>query len=86
MKVLIPNFAVPDSFVDNVSYTLRDMGHEAITAPGLTSSSSKRAVNWVRDTLQRVFPERWHPAEQWAVATARKIRPDLVLCLTQSPA
>ena len=84
MKVLIPNFAVPDSFVDNVAHTLRALGHEAITAPNLTSTPSARALNVLQETVRRAFPARWHPAEKWAVAAVRETRPDLVLCLTQS--
>lgn len=33
MKFLIPNYRTPDSFVDNVAYTLTKMGHEVISMP-----------------------------------------------------
>ncbi len=82
MKVVIPNFPVSDSFVDNVAYTLRKMGHEVLTSPIPVQTS--RLGRIIREARSKLFPEHWTPAEQWVVKHAREHRPDLVLCLTQA--
>jgi spore maturation protein CgeB len=84
VKVLIPNFAEPDSFVDNVASTLRTMGHEVVTSPRLFGRGSDRLQRLVRELKHHAFPQQWSEAETWAVRAARETRPELVLCLTQS--
>ncbi len=84
MKVLIPNYPEPDSFVDNVGSTLRAMGHVVMTSPRLFGRGSSRLQKLTKEFRRQVFPQRWSEAEAWAVRVAREARPDLVLCLTQS--
>lgn len=84
MKVVIPNFPAPDTFVDNVAFTLRQMGHEVVTPGRALGGTRNAALNLAYELRQRAFPGTWTPAERWAVSTVRTYRPDLVLCLTQS--
>lgn len=85
MKVLIPNFATADSFVDNVATTLRAMGHEVSTPERTTVSTPRSPVGaLVYDLRRKAFPHRWTRAEEWLVAACRESAPDLVLCLTQA--
>ena len=46
MKILIPNYNLADSFVDNVSFSLRQMGHEVINMGPLSlrQAYSKRGL------------------------------------------
>lgn len=84
MRVAIPNFAAADSFVDNVAHTLRAMGHEVVTPSRRLGARGGAVGRLYREGLQKLFPERWTPAEQWVAATMKDIEPALVLCLTQS--
>ena len=84
MKVIIPNFPEPDSFVDSVAFTLKAMGHEVVTPLKKLGRSQYTSLNIAREFWHKTFPQHWTPAEKWVVATARQSPPDLVLCLTQS--
>lgn len=84
MKIIIPNFAAPDSFVDNVATTLRAMGHEVRTSDRNRISTPQSPIAAMAyDTWRKAFPRRWTRAEQWLVDACRESAPDLVLCLTQ---
>jgi spore maturation protein CgeB len=84
MKVIIPNFAAVDSFVDNVASTLRAMGHEVKTPElGRISTPQSPIAAVVHDIRRKAFPQLWTRAEQWLVTACRESAPDLVLCLTQ---
>ncbi len=84
MRIVIPNFPATDSFVDNVSHTLRNMGHEVLTpAVPLTGQRGALMRLW-QDNLGKLFPERWTAAEKWVVSAVGKTTCDMVLCLTQS--
>jgi spore maturation protein CgeB len=85
MRFLIPNFCPPDTFVDNVSYTLRAMGHEVINM-GLKSNPAldspyRRLKGKV---IQKITGNNLSFQEKWLKKNLRTIRPDVVLCLTQS--
>ncbi len=82
MKIVIPNFSSPDSFVDNVAHTLRQMNHDVITS-SVEGPKSKLGFAFNEFRL-KAFPDRWTKAEQWVVKQARDHKPDIVLCLTQS--
>ncbi|SLN74454.1 hypothetical protein TRL7639_04532 [Falsiruegeria litorea R37] len=84
LRVLIPYFAGADTFQDNVAYTLRQMGH-IVETPDYKFRRNRGRLNRILvDTLTATRPERWEEHETYAVATARKFTPDLVLCLTQT--
>lgn len=85
MKVVIPNYASADSFVDNVAMTLRAMGHEVVTPERSRISTPRSPLGAIAYEIRRkAFPHRWTRAEQWLVETCRESAPDLVLCLTQA--
>jgi spore maturation protein CgeB len=84
LRVLIPNFPAPDSFVDNVTHTLRTMGSEVVTADRLFARHRGRVSRLVDNLVAGAFPQWWSDAERWLVAKAREWRPDVLLCLTQS--
>lgn len=84
MKIVIPNYPDPDSFVENVAFTLRAMGHEVATPGHRLGRPGNPLLALALDLKQKAYPEHWTAAERWVVAAARASAPDLVLCLTQS--
>ncbi|WGM40032.1 glycosyltransferase [Caulobacter sp. NIBR1757] len=84
MKVLIPNYPTTDSFVDNVAFTLRAMGHEVVTPVRPLDRFRSGPARFLTRAWRQAFPEHWTPGERFALAAARQSAPDLVLCLTQS--
>ena len=84
MKVIISNFPVPDSFVDNVAYTLKKMGFSVIVPKSVVGYSRLQALNVMRSSLERAFPGHWTASERWAVAAAKEAGGgDLLLWLTK---
>lgn len=85
MKIIIPNYSTPDSFVDNVSFTLRNMGHSVLTMPVRTNkwinSPFKR---YSGEVLKKIRPNRLTEQEIWLINTLKKEKFDCLLCLTQS--
>lgn len=85
MKFLIPNYCVPDSFVDNVSFTLRVMGHEVVTLPQIAhrtfASPYRRMIN---ELIKKINYSEITPQEKWLIKNYKLIKPDVVLTLTQS--
>ena len=84
MRIVVSNFPVPDSFVDNVTFTLRDMGHEVITPTHVVGQSRSAALNLLRDLRHKAFPQHWTAIERWAVQASLETKPDLLIWLTQS--
>ena len=84
MKFIIPNFSYPDTFVDNVAFTLREMGHEVQTAPkpyGILSEKNLFIFNLIR---RKVFPDSLTPQEKWLSEQVGTGNFDVLLALTQS--
>ncbi len=82
MKVLIAGFATPDSFADNVAYTLREMGHEPFVAPArLHPTSARRFIERACKATGVNTPTR---VEKWLLRTAAAYRPEMLLAPTQS--
>ncbi|MEM9732246.1 MAG: glycosyltransferase [Pseudomonadota bacterium] len=84
MRVLIPYPAAPDSFQDNVAYTLQKLRHEVLTAPLSLRSKSGPGSLLLERAMLRAFPRRWNRFERWVVKAAQEFKPQMVLCLTQS--
>lgn len=84
MRIAIPNFPSPDSFVDNVAYTLDKMGHEVVTPGYVIGRSKYQVINLFHEYYQKAFPDKWTENEKWIVKVARENKLDVVLCLTQS--
>ena len=84
MRFIIPNYALSDSFVENVAFTLREMGHEVITAPRPSSIIDHRVLHLLQQAYDAYAPNRLTHQEKWLLKTYRTIKPDVVLALTQS--
>lgn len=85
MRILIPNYCLEDSFVDNVKVTLTQMGHEVRT---LGTVSTRLYLSWASQAwrlgasvLLRSLPSG---VERRALKIAREFHPDMVLALTQN--
>lgn len=85
MKVIIPNHAAPDSFVENVAHCLEGLGHQVLTMPPRSNRrlSTPLQRKW-RNLIEALRPNRPSPNERWLLANSRSWRPDMLLCLTQS--
>jgi spore maturation protein CgeB len=84
MKILIPAHAHLDNFEENVSHSLKAMGHDVLTAPrSLSQGPFLRWTNAYGEVLGKFGIDLPSAAERWALAAARYFRPDLVLALTQ---
>jgi spore maturation protein CgeB len=83
LRILIPNYAAPDSFVDNVAHTLRKNGHIVIS-PQRPFQSRVKLIAALGTVHSAAAPNRLLPHERWALSAAKSYRPDMVLCLTQA--
>ena len=84
MRILIPNYNLEDSFVDNVSYTLGAMGHDVITMGQVSVAKSYSKVIRVLDELkQKAFPQL-SDQEKFILNTIQSASVDILLSLTQS--
>lgn len=84
MRILIPAYTFPDSFAENVAYTLRFMGHEVRSLAPRNYGDVRARVSSVRNTvLGRVMRDYVPDVEREALRVARDFRPELVLALTQ---
>ncbi len=84
-RIIIPNYCPPDSFVDNVSFTLKKMGHEVLTMPIITN----RWINspyrkYSREIVSKVFPGSINQNEKWLIKTSKIFKPDILIALTQT--
>lgn len=85
MKIAIPRFEDPDTFADNVAFTLRAMGHEVFTrgARPVSAITARLPRRW--DRLRTLIVPRARTSyERWVLRLAKKIELDLVLALTQA--
>ena len=86
MKVLIPNYRTPDSFVDNVAHTLIKMGHSVTTMPAISNQNidAKYKV-FLRLAKQVVLKDNWTLQEKWLEKELKhNTTYDLLLTLTQA--
>lgn len=84
MRILIPNYNLPDSFVDNVSFTLRAMGHEVITMGEVTvAQTHSKVLRTLDDLKQKVFPQL-SAQEKFIIKTIADVKIDILFSLTQS--
>ena len=84
MKFVIPNYCAPDSFVDNVSFTLREMGHEVVTLTVVNNSVLASPYKRVLTALSKLTGSEITPQEKWLLANFKTLKPDVVFTLTQS--
>lgn len=84
MKVLIPNYCLEDSFVDNVSFTLKNMGHEVIHMGSVSVKQSYSKVNrTIRELKMKIFPQL-SEQEKFILDKIQNSKIDILLSLTQS--
>jgi spore maturation protein CgeB len=85
MRFLIPNFCPPDTFVDNVSHTLKAMGHEVVHLGVKTNAALNSPYRRLfGEVVQKLTGNNLSYQEKWLKNNLHAIRPDVVLCLTQS--
>ncbi len=66
MKFLIPNYRTPDSFVDNVAFTLEKMGYKVISMPQQNSRFlDNRFTHFTRLLNEAVNPNFFTKQEKW---------------------
>lgn len=82
LKILLPNFPAPDSFTDNVAWTLRAMGHEVRTMDRLAPRDRGRLSRIAHDAWAAYRPETLSGQEKWALEQTKGWTPDLMLSLT----
>lgn len=84
MKIIIPNYAIPDSFTDNVSYTLRKMGHEVLTLPTVSPRIEQNPY-WrlYFSAKEKLSSNYLNEKEKWLLKQLDRFKPQLVLSLTQ---
>lgn len=83
MRFIIPNYSIPDSFVDNVAFSLRAMGHDVLTAPPRSSILDQRTLHLLQMGYDKFYPSALTHQEKWLRKTYKTFRPDVVLALTQ---
>ncbi|NET36070.1 MAG: glycosyltransferase [Cyanothece sp. SIO1E1] len=85
IRIMIPNFSPADSFVDNVAFTLKKMGHVVLTMPPISNrqfnSPYRRIWNQFREKTSRNYLP---PQEKWLLKEIDKFKPSLIFTLTQS--
>jgi spore maturation protein CgeB len=85
MKFVIPNYRTPDSFVDNVAYTLEKMGHDVKTMPKEKNSFIDNRINHLFTTLNSMAnPVYRTKQEKWLDNELISSKFDVLLTLTQA--
>ena len=84
MRIVIPNYCPADSFVDNVTETLRAMGHEVINMGPIANSTFNAPLYRLWKQVKQKILQAPTDQERWMVETCASKKPQLVLSLTQS--
>ena len=83
MKFLIPNYLAPDSFSENVVFTLQRMGHSVVSLPATDWGSLRmRLYRRKNNVLKRLVREYVSAEHETALALASEHKPEVVLSLT----
>jgi spore maturation protein CgeB len=84
MKILVPNFILADSFTENISFTLKQMGYEVIDMGIISVNKAYSKVGRVIDEVKnKVFPQL-SIQEKFILKTIRSAKIDVLISLTQS--
>lgn len=84
MRILIPNYTLADSFTDNVSFTLKKMGHEVLDMGNISIKKSYSKVGRImKDIKSKAFPQLSNQ-EKFILKVIRSSKVDVLLSLTQS--
>lgn len=85
MKIIIPNHSAPDSFVDNVSFTLIKMGHEVTSMPLISNKRINSPLKRYSSLIhKKLSPGSLTLQEKWLIEKTKSNKFDCLLCLTQS--
>ena len=84
MKIIIPNYALEDTFVENVVVTLKAMGHTVITPPIRSKIIGHKYVHILEEVYEKIYPNNYTPQEKWLITTLKQNKADLLIALTQS--
>jgi spore maturation protein CgeB len=83
MRFVVPNFCYPDSFVDNVTSTLRSMGHEVVTVPLRRQVYTEKQRYFINLFMSRMIPNYKVYQLKWLSTFIKKEKFDVLLSLTQ---
>lgn len=84
MRFIIPSYSLPDNFTENVAVTLRNMGHEVITAPIPVAIIDQRIMHLMQLGYEKLAPNWIPPQEKWLLKTYKQFKPDIMIALTHS--
>lgn len=83
MRIVIPNYYTSDSFEENVSVTLKAMGHEVLNmGPISIHTKSSPFYRVSKEIRKRVF-KYGSQQEEWLRHQTKIFKPDLIISLTQ---
>ncbi len=84
MRWLVAGPGYPDGFAENIAVTLRAMGHEVLTEPGVPAASWWRRFGAiVTEFRERASAAYLRPGDRWLLQAARRWKPDVFLAPTQ---
>src|SRR5437879_4757931 len=85
-KFILLGQVYPDSFADNVAFTLRKMGYEVLTHPTISARRySSRLFRYYRLFNQKLNSRHYSSVEEkWLLKTTKEEHPTIFLALTQS--
>ena len=82
MRFIIPSYELSDNFTDNVSCTLRAMGHQVLTAPVPTRWMNPKLMHFMQLSYEKLLPKSLSPQEKWLLRSYRGFKPDVMIALT----
>lgn len=87
MKIIIPNYRIPDSFVDNVAFTLENEGHEVITMGQVSNEHyNSKLASLYRFYQEKKRKTKHYVQEKWLNDILKNVdfKADILLALTMS--
>lgn len=84
MRFIIPSYSLPDNFTENVSFTLRQMGHTVLTAPIPNQFMNQKMMHLIQVGYEKFLPSWLPPQEKWLLRAYRNFKPDMMIALTHS--
>jgi len=84
MRIIIPSYSLPDNFTENVAFTLRNMGHDVLTAPVPSRIIDQRVMHMLQLGYKKFAPTWLPPQEKWLLKTFREFKPAIMIALTHS--
>jgi spore maturation protein CgeB len=83
LRIIIPNYCTPDSFEENVSETLKVMGHEVLTMGSMSiHKKSSPFYRFYKDVKKKLLKTQTDQ-EKWLLLQITIFKPELIISLTQ---